>query len=131
MSGAIRLRTLPTTSFLDEFWEDGPQPQTKFALEFIERVSGEASNVKEIRRVPLTAERKRLGQESGWKCFYCGKAGDKDQGPDGRVWHVDHAYPFSRGGDDQPDNHVLACATCNLGKKAATAAEYFRRLESA
>lgn len=81
-------------------------------------------------RTPLLAERDRLGAETGWKCFYCGEVGQERFGPDGRVWHVDHAYPIFHGGDDQPDNHVLACATCNLEKKSRTAKDYFLWLAS-
>lgn len=99
------------SAILDSFFEDGP-----------------ASRMPQpIRRASMGGERLRLGRETGWKCFYCGGSGDDRHGPDGRVWHVDHAYPVIRGGDDQPDNHVLACATCNLQKKTQSAHEYFAR----
>jgi hypothetical protein len=101
--------TVQDAEFLDRFWEIGPR--------------GEMMQPK---RIPMAAERIRLGAESGWKCFYCNKNGSEIDGPDGRPWHVDHAYPLSRGGDDEKDNHVLACATCNLAKKTKTAMEYFR-----
>lgn len=64
----------------------------------------------------------RLGRiPSEWKCFYCNYLGDENKGPDGRTWHVDHAYPVSLGGDDSQDNLVLSCATCNLRKLDKTA----------
>lgn len=94
---------------LSEFWKAGP-----------------VGRLKPIQRIPLTSERLRLGEETTWTCFYCRLQGDDCGGPDGRVWHVDHPYPVIRGGDDAPDNHVLSCATCNLEKKARTAAEYFK-----
>jgi hypothetical protein len=99
------------SSFLDEILSEGP----------IER-----REPREFKRVPLGREKRRLGEESGWKCFYCEREGTPEIGPDLRVWHVDHVYPVCRGGDDLPDNHVLACATCNLEKRARTAREYYR-----
>lgn len=105
--------TVTDSSVLDAFLERGPERRPK---------------TQPISRYSMVKERYRLGMECGWKCFYCGKDGNQDNGPDGRIWHVDHAYPVIRGGDDQPDNHVLACATCNLDKKASTAMEYFKRL---
>lgn len=94
---------------LDRYYDAGPQRRTAI-----------------IQRVPLTSERNRLGKDSGWTCFYCSNPGSRDFGPDGRVWHVDHCFPVSRGGDDEADNHVLACATCNLDKRTKTALEYFK-----
>lgn len=82
--------------------------------------------VKPTKRSMLLLERQRLGSENGWRCFYCRQVGDEIVGPDDRVWHVDHAYPLGRGGDDQRDNHVLSCATCNLQKHSRTAMEYIR-----
>jgi hypothetical protein len=69
-------------------------------------------------RQNVSKQRERLGRDQGWSCRYCSGAGDEDSGPDGRAWHVDHLYPVVRGGDSQPDNLVLACATCNLKKRA-------------
>lgn len=80
-----------------------------------------------IPRMPMAAQRARLGKESGWKCHYCHSKGCEQFGPDQRIWRVDHSYPVIRGGDNQKDNLVLACATCNLQKHAATALEYFRQ----
>lgn len=64
-----------------------------------------------------------LGTEFYWTCVYCQKTGTQERGPDGRGWHIDHAYPKALGGDDDPDNLILACATCNIrkGKKTAIA----------
>ncbi len=46
-------------------------------------------------------------------CRYCGKL----------ATHVDHIYPKSRGGKDDMDNLVAACADCNMGKGARTPQE--------
>lgn len=101
---------------LDEFVSQGP----------IRRVTVEQAA--KVRRFPQMAERDRLGAETGWTCFYCQGKGDDAKGPDRRAWHVDHVYPVSRGGDDEQDNHVLACATCNLKKHTASALEIFEEM---
>jgi len=49
-------------------------------------------------------------------CAYCGKQGDELVGPDGKLWHMDHIMPLSRGGKDCVTNIVKACAWCNLSK---------------
>lgn len=69
-----------------------------------------------------------LGRKSKWTCPYCQISGDKDFGPDGRVWHLDHGYPKALGGDDGNDNMILACATCNIRKGKKTATEVLRRV---
>ena len=67
----------------------------------------------------------RLGYEpEEWVCVYCHGVGDLDTGPDGRIWHVDHAYPRVYGGDGKRDNLVLSCATCNLSKGKKTANQF-------
>jgi len=38
--------------------------------------------------------------------------------------HVDHVIPRSRGGSDDIDNLVPACARCNLSKGARTLQEW-------
>lgn len=43
------------------------------------------------------------------KCYYCGKKV-------GKVYHVDHVVPLSRGGSNGPENIVIACPTCNMRK---------------
>lgn len=74
--------------------------------------------------------KKRLGcYPKEWKCSYCGGDGDHKRGPDGRVWHVDHVYPRKHGGDNEPDNMTLSCATCNLKKNAKSAAQFRMRLD--
>ena len=57
----------------------------------------ESENVQEI-----------LSEQKG-RCFYCdNKVHD--------TFHVDHVVPLSRGGEDSPDNLVIACPECNLDK---------------
>lgn len=57
-------------------------------------------------------------------CHYCGERGATNDGPDGRAWHIDHVIPRSKGGRDERANYVLACATCNLAKRAAPYVEF-------
>ena len=51
------------------------------------------------------------------RCQYCEGEGDSKNGPDGRPWHLDRWIPGAQGGEYEPDNVVLSCATCNIRKK--------------
>jgi len=44
------------------------------------------------------------------KCYYCGRKL-------GKVYHVDHVVPLSRGGSNDPSNLVVACPNCNVEKR--------------
>jgi 5-methylcytosine-specific restriction endonuclease McrA len=48
----------------------------------------------------------------GHRCVSCGA------GPAATPLHVDHIYPLSLGGRDDPLNLVTLCEACNLGKGA-------------
>jgi 5-methylcytosine-specific restriction endonuclease McrA len=79
-----------------------------------------------------TIEKKRqIGENQGWVCIYCRLAGTPDIGPDGRMWHLDHLYAESKGGDFHDDNLVLSCATCNLKKSAALLSDFLRKMTPA
>lgn len=41
---------------------------------------------------------------------------------DGKVFHIDHLTPISLGGTHDLSNLVLSCASCNLSKRRAVAA---------
>lgn len=43
------------------------------------------------------------------KCYWCLK-------PLGKVYHLDHVNPISRGGTNDVSNLVLACPSCNLSR---------------
>lgn len=64
--------------------------------------------------VGVSVKSKRLRFEilkrDGFRCRYCGA--DAVQA----VLHVDHVIPSSRGGTDDPQNLITACAACNGGK---------------
>lgn len=48
-----------------------------------------------------------------FKCRYCGRSEGE-----GVTLHVDHVIPVALGGRNDPENLVVACADCNLGKAA-------------
>jgi 5-methylcytosine-specific restriction endonuclease McrA len=51
-------------------------------------------------------------QRDNFACRYCGA-----RAPTARL-EIDHIHPRSEGGKDTWENLVVACKTCNLGKKA-------------
>lgn len=64
-------------------------------------------------------------QKTNGKCWYCGcdlfseyifDENDKCVMTI-RRWHVDHVYPYSKGGSDEIENLVPSCISCNLKKK--------------
>lgn len=46
-----------------------------------------------------------------WKCVSCGKSSI-----DGKILHVDHIIPRSKGGPNHLDNYQTLCSECNIGK---------------
>jgi 5-methylcytosine-specific restriction endonuclease McrA len=46
----------------------------------------------------------------GFRCVYCGASARETE------LHVDHVHPKSLGGNDEMENLVAACQSCNLGK---------------
>lgn len=54
-------------------------------------------------------------------CQYCHERGTVDAGPDGDRWNVDRMVPGSRGGEYDPENITLACASCNRKKRTQDA----------
>ena len=58
-----------------------------------------------------------VGARDGWNCHYCGVAlTSKLNEPNSA--NTDHKVPRSKGGSDDLDNLVLACARCNTRKHA-------------
>ena len=49
-------------------------------------------------------------------CAYCQRRGTERMDPDRKAWHIDHVFPFIKGGSDTLDNMVKACADCNSKK---------------
>lgn len=55
-------------------------------------------------------------ERCGAKCWYCGRAD--------LALALDHVFPRSRGGNDDPENLVPACQPCNSSKGARTPEEW-------
>ncbi len=60
-----------------------------------------------------------IWKKTDGQCWYCG---DKTAPWD--TFHIDHAYPKSRGGTNKRENLVPACRPCNIRKKNRTVEEY-------
>jgi len=58
------------------------------------------------RRIPKSTRNYVLSRD-GYQCQYCGSTEDL---------HIDHIYPFSRGGPSTKENLQVLCASCNLEK---------------
>lgn len=72
---------------------------------------------KEAARLPIpTNVRASVMRRDGQRCVYCGDT----EGP----FHYDHLWPVSRGGSNEPNNIVMACAPCNLAKGGKTLVEW-------
>ena len=55
-------------------------------------------------------------------CFYCGIKVSAKKG------HFDHIIPFSRGGSNDYNNIVWACAPCNLSKSDKSIPQWLNTL---
>jgi hypothetical protein len=54
---------------------------------------------------------KAIGSNQGWLCVYC-KCDVSIK------YHVDHIIPLAKGGEHNPKNIQILCATCNVRKSA-------------
>ena len=69
-------------------------------------------------RITISAElRRKIYEKYDGKCYYCGK--DVDD-----AYQIDHRIPVARGGTNDDDNLVLACAHCNESKNSLSEAGY-------
>jgi hypothetical protein len=59
--------------------------------------------------------RYRVLKRDNFKCVLCGRSPSTTSGLE---LHVDHIYPFSKGGKTVEDNLRSTCAECNIGKGA-------------
>lgn len=62
------------------------------------------------RNIPEDMKNKILARD-GHTCRYCGNSRG--------TLHLDHVYPFSKGGETSFDNLVTSCSRCNLKKHAS------------
>lgn len=62
------------------------------------------------KRTPISKEiRQQVLKRDGYRCRYCGSHSE--------VFHMDHVYPISKGGETTVNNLVTACPSCNIKKK--------------
>ena len=59
-------------------------------------------------------------------CFYCSADVAPAMHRAGR-WHIDHRYPWTLGGSNEPHNLVPACVRCNLGKGDSLVAAFAKK----
>ena len=60
------------------------------------------------RRIPKSL-REYILKRDNYECKKCGSTLDL---------HIDHIFPFSRGGGNEPENLQVLCRECNLNKSA-------------
>lgn len=69
-------------------------------------------------RSPLSRKlRFKILRRDGFACVYCGMR------PPEAALEVDHIYPVSKGGTNQPFNLITSCHVCNMGKRASVLSE--------
>ena len=73
----------------------------------------DTSNTKpRSRSIPLRTRLLVLERDK-FRCVYCGRSPALNHGIS---LHIDHIYPFSKGGSNEIDNLQTLCNECNLGK---------------
>ena len=63
--------------------------------------------------------KREIFRRDNYTCRYCGHRGNA------LTLHVDHVFPLSRGGTDDPSNLATACWSCNLEKGSRDGWEYW------
>lgn len=71
-----------------------------------------------LRSLPWDELRLAILERDAHMCVYCGYRGDT------LTLVMDHDWPSSRGGSDDPTNLVTACWTCNGEKGALSGLQY-------
>jgi len=108
------IQKLIEVNLLDsEPWESR---KTLFSSEFIRQNQAEIN--RKIRHQQAHLYRKHqefVFRRDGFKCVYCGCM---------ESLSLDHVFPLSRGGGNDPDNLVTACLPCNLSKNDRTPEEW-------
>ena len=69
-------------------------------------------------------ERRRVLEQLGNKCSYCGKLCKQND------IHLDHVIPISRGGGADRDNLAAACCMCNITKYDLFIEDFFDKVLS-
>jgi 5-methylcytosine-specific restriction endonuclease McrA len=71
---------------------------------------GDPSRVRKRWKGAKLRLRFRVLERDGWRCHWCGTPARETK------LVIDHVYPFSKGGADEPSNYVASCEACNGGK---------------
>lgn len=87
------------------------------------RIAGAISEMG-VRPTRSRIQKYKMWEESGYKCFYCGKTIDLAEFLNGADVEVEHIVPRSILFDDSFSNKVCACRHCNQEKGNMTAMEY-------
>ena len=66
-------------------------------------------------------QRERLWEETAGHCIYCGHPVTLEE------MEVDHITPLSRGGENELDNKVCACSSCNAEKANLPLEEFLQK----
>ena len=77
-----------------------------------EMPASQATSASTPRSISLTLRYKVLCRDR-FRCVICGRSPAKDAGVE---LHVDHIYPWSKGGQNTEENLRTLCFDCNLGK---------------
>ena len=83
--------------------------------------------LKKDHRIKSKARKSHIRRLLGFKgpvCWYCGGEGDEENGPNGRIWHLDRIHPGKKGGRYRKGNLALACSDCNLDKRGKDPLEW-------
>lgn len=70
------------------------------------------SNKHVLKRVDTALLRTRVAEAQGWRCCYCHRVMDTE-GNSSMSVTLEHWEPVSKGGNDDYDNCLAACAKCN------------------
>ncbi|MBQ9781238.1 MAG: HNH endonuclease [Clostridia bacterium] len=79
-------------------------------------VNSETRGHKTTRDINLRL-RFKVMQRDNFKCCACGASPAKDPSVE---LHIDHIFPWSKGGETEIDNLQTLCSKCNLGKSDLT-----------
>lgn len=93
-----------------------PSAPTFEALSSVPVQEPQEESVREVppRSIPLALRYKILSRDK-FRCVTCGASPAKDVSVE---LHVDHIFPWSRGGQNVEENLRTLCSKCNLGKGA-------------
>jgi 5-methylcytosine-specific restriction endonuclease McrA len=72
-----------------------------------QRVKAYRERISQVGGTTYLAHRDDVMERDGGTCVYCGAT---------EKLCIDHLIPVLRGGDNEPDNLVVACKSCNSGK---------------